>query len=84
MYPDVAWPVKKAKASLLVPPTAVVTTTERTFVIRAKEGRAEWVTVKKGGSAGELVEVFGNLSPDDQIVKRASDEIREGSALKVK
>jgi RND family efflux transporter MFP subunit len=84
MYPDVAWPVKKAKASLLVPPTAVVTTTERTFVVRVKEGRAEWVTVKKGGSAGELVEVFGNLSPDDQIVKRASDEIREGSALKVK
>jgi RND family efflux transporter MFP subunit len=84
MYPDVAWPVKKAKPSLLVPPSAVVTTTERTFVIRVKDGRAQWVDVKKGGGAGELVEIFGDISPEDQIIKRASDEIREGSALKVK
>ena len=84
MYPDVAWPVKKAKSSLLVPPTAVVTTTEETFVIRVKDKRAEWVNVKKGLPAGDLVEVFGNLVEGDQIVKRASDEIREGSALRVK
>ena len=28
---------------LLVPKTSVVTTTERTFVIRDRNGRAEWV-----------------------------------------
>jgi hypothetical protein len=28
------------------------------------------------------VEVFGELSPDDQIVKRATDEIREGSTVR--
>jgi membrane fusion protein (multidrug efflux system) len=82
MYPEVSWPVKKSTISLLVPSTAVVTTTERTFVIRVKGGRAEWVNVKKGGSASDLVEVFGELSPDDQIVKRASDEIREGSIVR--
>jgi hypothetical protein len=41
------------------------------------------VNVKKGGSASDLVEVFGELSPDDQIVKRASDEIREGSIVRL-
>ena len=41
----------------------VVTTTERTFVIRSQSGQAEWVDVKKGASEGDLVEVIGNLKP---------------------
>lgn len=83
MYPDVSWPVKKGTPSLLVPPTAVVTTTERTFVIRANHGKAEWVNVKKGPAAGELVEVIGNLAEGDRVVRRATDEIRDGSPLAV-
>jgi multidrug efflux pump subunit AcrA (membrane-fusion protein) len=42
MYPEVQWPVRRPQASLLVPPTSIVTTTERTFVIRVKNGGAEW------------------------------------------
>ena len=37
------WPIRRAHPSLLVPKTSVVTTTERTFVIRNQGGRAEWV-----------------------------------------
>src|SRR5712692_7955812 len=37
MYLEVLWPVKKPRPSLLVPPTSIVTTTERTFVIRVKD-----------------------------------------------
>ena len=48
MYPRVKWPVRRAKPALFVPKTSVVTTTERTFVIRDRDGRAEWVDVKKG------------------------------------
>src|SRR5262249_22089667 len=29
MYPEVTWPVKRSRPSLLVPPTSIVTTTER-------------------------------------------------------
>jgi RND family efflux transporter MFP subunit len=82
MYPTVNWPLRSTKPALLVPATAVVTTTERTFVIRAHNGIAEWVNVKKGPAISpETVEVVGPLSPGDQIVKRASDEIREGAKL---
>lgn len=82
MYPDVAWPVRRSHASLLVPATAVVTTTERTFVIRATSGIAEWVDVKKGLVMGDLVEVLGSLSDADIVVKRATDEIRPGAKLR--
>jgi membrane fusion protein (multidrug efflux system) len=81
MYPSVNWTVRQSKPSLLVPATSVVTTTERTFVIRNRDGRAEWVNVAKGGTDGDLVEVSGNLRAGDLVVRRATDEIREGAPL---
>jgi membrane fusion protein (multidrug efflux system) len=82
MFPEVSWPISRDTEALLVPATAVVTTTERTFVIRVTNGKAEWITVKKGATAGDQVEVAGNLNAGDVVVKRASDEIRNGSVLK--
>ncbi len=82
MYPSVKWPVRRARPSLLAPKTSVVTTTERTFVIRDRDGRAEWVDVKKGAAEGDLVEVMGNLTAGDRVLRRATDETREGAALR--
>ena len=83
MYPEVQWPVRMAGAAFLVPPTAIVTTTERTFVIRVKNGVAEWVNVSRGALAGDLVEVHGPLAKDDVIVRRGTDEIRQGTRVNV-
>jgi membrane fusion protein (multidrug efflux system) len=81
MYADVTWPVRRPQETLLVPATAVVTTTERTFVIRARAGKAEWVDVRRGSPIGEMIEVFGDLRAGDDIVRRGNDEIRSGTAL---
>lgn len=81
MFPEVSWTIVRESAGLFVPVTAVVTTTERTFVIRVNGGKAEWVTVKKGAAAGDLVEVIGGLKPGDVVVKRGTDEIRDRSVL---
>jgi membrane fusion protein, multidrug efflux system len=82
MYPTIKWPVHTGAAALWVPRTAVVTTSERTFVIRERGGHAEWVDVKKGAADGDLVEVSGNLHAGDRVVRRATDEIREGAAIR--
>ncbi len=82
MYPSVQWPVHQTHSALVVPKTSVVTTTERTFVIRNKAGVAEWVTVSKGVSEGDLVEIRGDVRAGDLVVRRAADEIREGSPLR--
>ena len=82
MYPTAHWPVRSLEQALLVPKTSVVTTTERTFVVREKNGRAEWVNVQKGPAEGELIRVIGPLQPGDRVVKRATDEIREGTILR--
>jgi membrane fusion protein (multidrug efflux system) len=82
MYPTVKWPVRRSRPALWVPKTSVVTTTERTFVIRDQGGRAEWVDVKKGVGEGDAVEVMGDLKAGDRVVRRATDEIREGAGLR--
>ncbi|HUS07689.1 MAG TPA: efflux RND transporter periplasmic adaptor subunit [Bryobacteraceae bacterium] len=85
MYPTVMWPIRNRGASLFVPSTSIVTTTERTFVIRVKQGKAEWVNVKRGAAVGDLVEVHSpGLQEGDTILKRGSDEIREGNRLDVR
>lgn len=81
MYAEVDWPVRRTRPSLLVPPTAVATNTERSFVIRVNAGKAEWVNVSKGAVSGDLVEVLGALEPGDVVIRRATDEIREGSPV---
>ena len=81
MYPSVKWPIRRSRPALFVPKTSVVTTTERTFVVRNQNGRAEWVDVRRGATDGELTEVLGDLKAGDLIVRRATDEIREGSSL---
>jgi RND family efflux transporter MFP subunit len=81
MYPTVNWPVRSSRSSFWVPKTSVVTTTERTFVIRNQNGRAEWVNVSKGATEGDLIEIVGDLRAGDRVVRRATDEIREGTAI---
>jgi multidrug efflux pump subunit AcrA (membrane-fusion protein) len=81
MYPEVQWPVRMTGASLLVPPSSIVTTSARSFVIRVTGGRAEWVDVRRGRTAGDRVVVHGALSAGDSIVLQANDEIRDGSRV---
>jgi RND family efflux transporter MFP subunit len=81
MYADVVWPVKRPVTSLLVPASAIVTTTERTFVIRSQGGTAQWVDVRRGATVGDKVEVYGDLREGDDVVIRGNDEVRQGTSI---
>jgi len=82
MFAEIRWPARREGPSLLVPRTAVATTTERTFVVRVRDNTAEWVDVKRGASVQDLVEVFGNLNGGDQVAVRATDELRAGTRVR--
>lgn len=84
MYAEVLWLTRRPQPSLFVPSSAVATTTERTFVIRIRDGEAEWVDVKRGAVMGKLVEVFGQLAPGEQVAVRGTDELRAGTHVVAK
>ena len=81
MFAEVLWPVRRPRATLFVPISAVVRTTEKTFVVRIRDGKAEWVDVKTGATSGNLIEVFGNLKEGDQVILRGTDELRPGTPV---
>jgi RND family efflux transporter MFP subunit len=79
---QVQWPVHRTGASLFVPSASVATTTARTFVIRVRAGRTQWVDVRTGLASGLLVEVFGDLQPGDDVAARGTDEIRPDTVVR--
>ena len=52
-------------------------------MIRVRNGKAEWVTVQTGQTVNGDIEVFGDLSAGDQVVKTASDAIHPGDSVRV-
>jgi membrane fusion protein (multidrug efflux system) len=84
MYADVNVPLPSGDSAIIVPKTAVVTSTEKVFVIRIVNHKAEWVNVRKGIDANDQVQIFGDLKEGDQLVKVATEEIRDGSPVKDK
>jgi RND family efflux transporter MFP subunit len=81
MFAEVQWPVSRTQASLFVPSTAVVRTSERQFVVRVRNGVAEWVDVRRGELNGDVIEVFGDLREGDVVIRRGNDEIRPGTKI---
>jgi hypothetical protein len=74
--------VRRPRPSLFVPATRVGRTTDRTFVIRVRGGKTEWVNVTTGLTSGPLVEVFGDLQPGDDVAGRGTDELRPGTDVR--
>ena len=83
MFAEVQWPLSRRQTSLFVPTTAVVRTSERQFVVRVRNGVAEWVDVRRGELNGDVIEVFGDLRAGDDVVRRGNDEIRPGTRITV-
>jgi membrane fusion protein, multidrug efflux system len=81
---QVKWPVRRPAPSLFVPSGSVGSTSDRTFVIRIRDGKTEWVDVRTGLASGPLIEVFGDLHAGDAVAVRGTDEIKPGTAVRVK
>lgn len=81
MFANAILKLHRKAPTFLVPASAVVTNLEKRFVIRLKDGKAEWIDVRSGISLGDKTEIFGDLAEGDTLLKRATDEIKAGSSL---
>lgn len=81
---EVEWPVRRTYPTLFVPASAVANDLERTFVIRIRNDRTEWVDVKTGAASGKLVEIFGDLKEGDDVALRGTNELQPGVRVSIK
>ena len=81
-FATVKWPLDRGYPTLFVPTTAVTNDQQHTFVIRVRNGKAEWVTVQTGQTVNTEVEVFGDLAAGDQVIKVATDAIHSGDLIR--
>ena len=77
MFADVILSSKGNANAMFVPKTAVVTSTERKYVLVAKDKLITKVDVSTGNETAAQIEVFGKLQPGDKVIAAANDEIKE-------
>lgn len=78
---QVEWPLHRTYPTLFVPASAVASDLQRTFVIRIRQNKTEWVDVKTGVRVGTLIEVFGDLHEGDEVATRGTDQLRAGTEV---
>jgi len=83
MYAEVRLPVDGDANAFVVPKSAIVTSTERKYVVVEHDGKALWIDVSLGNDLGDSTEVFGNLHTGDHVLASADYTIKEGSDISV-
>lgn len=81
MYADVLFDSKGNADAFTVPRSAVVTSTERKYVVAVRDGKTVRVDVATGNESADQVEITGDLRPGEKIVRKASDDLREGLVI---
>lgn len=84
MYGNASFNLQRSEPSFVVPYSAVVTNLEKSFVIRVRDGKTEWIDVRSGISMSDKVEIFGDLQENDQLILKANDELKGGTNIIVK
>ncbi len=80
MFVEVLWPVQSPTPVLLVP-KAAIGDDAGSFVQRVNRGIVEKVPVEPGKAMGQMVEVTGDLEPQDLIVAQPSAQLAEGTRV---
>jgi membrane fusion protein (multidrug efflux system) len=82
MIAEVAVPLSRGKDSFIVPKSAVLNSSQGTFLIKVQDQKAVWVPVKAGATADNKTEIFGDVREGDVFIKTVTEEIRDNSEVK--
>lgn len=82
MIAEVILPLNAPDSTVVVPKTAVVTSSEGVFVLLVENGKTKRVPVQKGRELEDRIEVFGELPDNGEVVKIASEEVKDGTPVK--
>lgn len=76
MFAEVVLNSKGNATALTVPKTAVVTSTERKYILLMKDGKISKIDVSTGNETVTKIEIFGNVQVGDTVVALANEDIK--------
>ena len=79
---DVTLKMKPSESAFTLPKSAIVSNSEESYVIKIVDEKSQRVRVKKGLTIEGAIEVFGDLKVGDVILKKANEEIKDGTTIK--
>jgi len=82
MYADVLFYSKGNPEAFTVPRSAVVTSTERKYVIAVRDGKTVKIDVATGNESADKIEVTGDLRVGEEVIAHANDETQEGLTIR--
>lgn len=82
MYADVLLDSKGNPNALSVPKSAVVTSTERKYVMVVRDGKTVKVDVSTGNEGNSKIEITGAVQVGEEVIANATDDIKEGVDVK--
>ena len=72
MIAEVSIPASARDSGFIVPKTPIINSTEKIFVTRISNGKAQWIDIKNGRAADGKVEVYGPLAVGDTLAVTGS------------
>jgi membrane fusion protein (multidrug efflux system) len=81
MFAQVTLQLTNKQKTFIVPQSAVTGNSQRIFVIRVANHKAQWVDVKKGRETTDSLEVYGALKNGDLLISTATDELKNGTQV---
>jgi membrane fusion protein (multidrug efflux system) len=82
MIAEVSIPLTGDVNSFAIPKSAVLNSTQGTYVIKVVDQKALWIPIKTGTSSDDKTEIFGDIQEGDVLVKVANEEIRDNAEVK--
>src|SRR5690606_33546196 len=77
-YAQVKLNLQRKDSSYWVPGKSVLTTQSGKYILTLNDNEIKRISIKEGIRLDTLTEVFGDLSPEDNIILKPSEEIKEG------
>jgi membrane fusion protein (multidrug efflux system) len=81
MYADVLLYTRGSTTAFSVPAGALVTSTERKYVLAVRNGQVVMIDVLTGNLANGRLEVYGPLRSGEQVIANATAEIQQGTKV---
>ena len=82
MYAEVLLPLNGHTNACIVPQSAVVTSTEKKYVIKVENNKTMLVNVVTGNENKGMIEIFGDIKTGDSIIEKGSEDTKQNEAVK--